>query len=536
MRGILERRYFRTEVFMGDWYVKQFIDSFLGMFKEMPNRASGNYLEQKSAVIIKNFLGPIFDIDSEYQPFAIDISSGSWNVALHSIFFIISSVGLMLLGYISFMFSASSGAQTVRLGFFGPLPTIYPLLSAVFCLLIIISRFFATYKGWSLFSFFIPNAESGNVECRSKLTVPGTQQTRKLIIFSAHYDTARCLPVTGLGFLGDLARRLAKNGLSVFPTIASIVIFLVFLIHLIFALPAWLSIVLVILGLLALVLIVVEAIISEKSANLPYNPGFNDNLSGVGVLTGIMAENIPNASPPPSVSRFVPQDAVDAIQPAPNKKPFNNTNNTDFIFVFTGSEENGLRGSTEFRANYLKALETQYGKNNIYIINIDNVSGKVLKIFNAEKDFAGLKRGGNQAFLHTFEDFIRNRAQFDKSYLETFFTDVEIGRHFSEKIVGSSLKYLPNLNIDPTFIPSCTDMSGMCSCCDRTRNIITIVGREGLADSDYMPRDYHQLTDTYEKMCGVKDGEYISPIYFLAFALSEFARYIDDPQVYNPQQ
>ena len=499
---------------MGNWFVKQVIDSFLGMFKEMPNRASGSYLEQKSAVIIKNFSRSIFNVETRHQPFAIDISSGSWNIALHSIFFLISSVGLTLLGYLSFMFSASTEARTVCLGFFGRLPAIYPLLSAIFCLLIIISRFSVSYTGWSLFSFFIPNAESGNVICRPKSGGPGPKS--KLMIFSAHYDTARCLPATGLGILGDLAKRIAKNGLSVFPTIASIIIFFVFLIHLIFALPAWLSIVLVILGILALVLIVVEAVLSGQSANLPFNPGFNDNLSGVGVLTGIMAQNFPNANP--LDSRFVPPEAAAAIRTAPGEITFDKT---DLIFVFTGSEENGLRGIAEYRANTMKMLEAQYGKDNIFIINLDNVSGKALKIFNAEKDFAGLKRGGNKEFLDFVAEFI-NVKRFDEPYLKTFFTDAEIARHFSKTNAEYSLK----LDIDRTFIPSCTDMSGMCSCCDRTRNIITIVGHESPAADDYMPRDYHQLTDTYEKMVG-GDGEYISPIYFLVFALSEFAKHID---------
>lgn len=498
-------------------YLRELIKEFISAFKEMPNRASGNYLEQKSSGIISHFTEALFSCKTVFQPFAIDYSSGSWNVALHSIFFLVFSAGGVFIGKLFYRFTAVGFVwQTVNFGFFGQVPVFFLLLSFIFCLLILLSRISASFSGWSLFSFFIPNAESGNIICASRKEKEGPK--KKLIIFSAHYDTARCLPPSGKNkFLYTVVSRLAKNGLSVAPTLAAIVICLLFFLHVFFSLSEGLSFWLIILGLIALIIVIIEGAVSSQSSDLPFNPGFNDNLSGVSVLIGLMGLLFPKV---PGRSRYVSDELQKALGDIADKGP--KQADTDYLFVFTGSEENGLRGVVHFRQNYLDKYIKDYLKNNIYTINLDSVSGKYIKMFNKEKDFAGLTRGGNEKFIDLCDRTFKEKT-FEKNYLLGFFTEEEIAAYF-EKDKNGRDKYtciLPKCN---EAIQACTDMSGLCSVFDKKQNIITIVSREtDKEEAMSMPRDYHSLEDSYEKMALYNNGQYLGPVYFLVFALYNLA-------------
>ena len=68
-------------------------------------------------------------------------------------------------------------------------------------------------------------------------------------------------------------------------------------------------------------------------------------------------------------------------------------------------------------------------------------------------------------------------------------------------------------------------MPGMCSLFNKSQNIITIVSRkEDESSGISMPRDYHSLNDTYEKMVLSDNGKYMSPIYFLTFVLYNLSK------------
>ena len=72
-------------------------------------------------------------------------------------------------------------------------------------------------------------------------------------------------------------------------------------------------------------------------------------------------------------------------------------------------------------------------------------------------------------------------------------------------------------------------MSSLVSLFDKTINIVTLVSRETDDRDDIgMPRDYHSLTDTYEKMVEENNGYNMTPVVFTVFALNSIVRYLDE--------
>src|SRR3989339_478803 len=366
-------------------------------------------------------------------------------VCLHSYMFFLSSAGIFILGKLLLAFTSfPSPWQTVKFSFLGEVPSFFTVVSIFLCGGIVFSRIISTYTGWSFFSFFIPNAESGNIIC---------------------------------------------------------------------------STILVILSLLAAVLILIETVISDISANMPFNPGYNDNLSGAAVLAGLMEIVCPaEVKQHWTISSTLKEKLSERGRQGPVFP------NTDFEFVFTGSEENGLMGAVEYRKQILQKHFDKYGKDNVYILNLDSISGKFIRFFNCEKDFAGMNRGGNDKFIAELETFIKEKS-FSGSELLKYFSKEEIKKYFIGE--GANLK----LNLIRSNVPikACTDMSSLVSLFDKTINIVTLVSRETDDRDDIgMPRDYHSLTDTYEKMVEENNGYNMTPVVFTVFALNSIVRYLDE--------
>ena len=500
--------------------VRNIIREFVDLFKDMPNRASGNYLEQKSAMCIKNFTESMFECRTVSNPFAVDLSSGSWNTALHSIVYFVLSAAIILVGLLSRWLAGSTDTrQMVELGFFGDIPIISLIACLTVCALITISRFTATFRGWSFFSFIVPNAESENIICLSR---KDKKKRKNLIVFVAHYDSARSLPPFAKRKSGyKILTKLTKNGLALYPTIAMIafcLILIYFLIQVPIPVVPWVSIVLAI---FALIIILVEGFIGNHSANLPYNPGFNDNMSGTSVLIGLMSSILLKEKP---LQPWYISDKLFKQMPKAKGKDSGEFKNSDFAFVFTGSEENGLRGAVEFRKHEFTTMLKEYKEQNVYVINLDSVSGKKNKLYDREIDFAGRKRGGNKDFFNCCIKLI-GKQEYIKADLMKFFSDKEIDVYFKKSPPN---RYIPKLYGSDDPIPACTDMSALCRSGDKTLNIVTIVSRKiNEVTGILMPRDYHSLSDTYEKMVVRDNGKYMSPIYFLTFVLHYLAQQLD---------
>ncbi|OGF44925.1 MAG: hypothetical protein A2231_05880 [Candidatus Firestonebacteria bacterium RIFOXYA2_FULL_40_8] len=503
----------------GEWNVKTVVREFFGVFRELPDRASGTYPEQKTASMLRGFCPALFDVDVKFMPFAVDLSSGSWNVCLHSYMFFLSSAGIFVLGKIMLAYTSfPSPWQTVTFSFLGEAPAFFTIISIFFCGGIVASRILSTYTGWSFFSFFIPNAESGNVICSTRKEKEPA--ARKLVILTAHYDSGRCLPSVGGKNVGSsLLAKIVKNGLSLGPMLAACLITFTLFVHLVFGLRGAFSVILVILSLLSVIFILVETVISNISANMPFNPGYNDNLSGAAVLAGCMETICPS----PVKAHWTVTDALkDNLSGVERKSTA--FSNTDFEFVFTGSEENGLMGAVEYRKKVLKQHLDAYGKDNVYIVNLDSISGKYIKFFNREKDFAGMNRGGNDKFIEKAETFI-NGKNFSEVELLKYFSPEEIERYFTK----DNSSYKMNLIRSVTPIQACTDMSSLVYLFDKTLNIITLVSRETNDKDDIgMPRDYHSLTDTYEKMVEEDNGYNLTPVIFTVFAINNLLKYLDE--------
>src|SRR3989339_651984 len=433
--------------------------------------------------------------------------------------FFLSSAGIFILGKLLLAFTSfPSPWQTVKFSFLGEVPSFFTVVSIFLCGGIVFSRIISTYTGWSFFSFFIPNAESGNIICSTRREKEPA--ARKLVILTAHYDTGRCLPsFGGINVGSSFLAKIVKNGLSLGPMIAACLITLTLCIHLIFGLHGAFSTILVILSLLAAVLILIETVISDISANMPFNPGYNDNLSGAAVLAGLMEIVCPaEVKQHWTISSTLKEKLSERGRQGPVFP------NTDFEFVFTGSEENGLMGAVEYRKQILQKHFDKYGKDNVYILNLDSISGKFIRFFNCEKDFAGMNRGGNDKFIAELETFIKEKS-FSGSELLKYFSKEEIKKYFIGE--GANLK----LNLIRSNVPikACTDMSSLVSLFDKTINIVTLVSRETDDRDDIgMPRDYHSLTDTYEKMVEENNGYNMTPVVFTVFALNSIVRYLDE--------
>src|SRR5208337_3971138 len=122
----------------------------------------------------------------------------------------------------------------------------------------------------------------------------------KLVIFSAHYDSARCLPPTPKKSIINL---VVMWGLSLVPSIGmkivTVILWVIFISNKIPGiipgfpagnlLPGLIEAMFLGLALIGIIVEIIELYESNKSANLPYNPGFNDNMSSVAALIGIMA-------------------------------------------------------------------------------------------------------------------------------------------------------------------------------------------------------------------------------------------------------
>ena len=502
-----------------EWRVKTVIKEFFGLFKELPDRASGTYPEQKTASMLRGFCPAIFDVRIKFMPFAVDLSSGSWNVCLHSYIFFLSSAGIFILGKVLLAFTSfPSPWQTVSFSFLGEVPAFFTVISIFLCGGIVLSRVISTYTGWSFFSFFIPNAESGNIICSTRKAEAAAR--KKLVILSAHYDSGRCLPSVGGKNVGSsLLAKIVKNGLSLGPMLAACLITLTLFIHLVFGLRGTFSVILVILSLLAVIFILVETVISNISANMPFNPGYNDNLSGGAILCGVME----TVCPAEGKEHWTVSSSLEEKLGGSGRQGVSFPN-TDLEFVFTGSEENGLMGAVEDRKQALKKHLDTYGKDNVYIINLDSISGKFIKFFNREKDFAGMNRGGNDAFIAEAETFIKGKS-FSEPELLKYFSTEEIGRYFTKE-TGS---YKMNLIRSTAPIQACTDMSSLVYLFDKTLNIITLVSRETDDKDDIgMPRNYHSLTDTYEKMTEENNGFNLTPVFFTVFAINNLIKYLDE--------
>ncbi len=482
-----------------------FIKDFLKAFEEMPHRGAGTSFEPRAARILTELARRRLTGNVEGQPFAIDLSSGAWNVALHGTL-LLGSLLLLWVSGLVVKTAWSAGRCPVDFGPLGVLP--WPVVAACLaaCLALLASRFFAGWTGWSLLSFLVPNADSSNVIV-STLPPAETELLRmmpeaawrqrfensgaeRLVIFAAHYDSARCLSLAPRDRTPKFLRAAVKNGIGTVPTIAHVafIVFFAFMTFLswtgraqaVLASP-WATVVILVLVAILVAAAAAEAFLSLRSANLPFCPGFNDNLSAVAAVFDLFAEAMPRAG----------AGLSDRMAGPDRKRPLVKPAKTALMAVFPGSEENGLRGSIEFGRRILRPARECFGVERVLLVNLDSVSGGQLLAANAEHTFVGLVRKGDRRFLEAARRILETSRSVD-------------GKAYAIEVQSRPLE-------------ACTDLTGFARGFRGKLRAFSISSKY----KNQEPRDYHLPSDGPETLLDPDEKENVGTIVAVASALRE---------------
>ena len=517
-----------------------------GLFAEMPHRGSGTHYEARAARMLSRLAAESLEAQVELEPFAVDLSSGAWNVALHGTLLCLV-LALDWLAGLGLAAAYGPGARAAGLGFLGSVPLPFAAVALGATLLLLASRISAGKLGWGVFSFFVPNADSADIvvsdlprlsDGDSLRLAPAERWKRRfeasgkkrLLILAAHYDSARCLPPSkGKGAPPDCLLAALKNGIGLIPTAAYLLLALSFGLSVLLAFldpsgalsrgaPGWIAAVLVLgsFGVAA-----VEAFIAGKSVNLPFQQGYNDDLSGVvaalGAFRGLAPRDAPRAEPAAAASAGAASAA-----PAPAATTLADT---ALMAVLTGSEENGLRGASEFARRVLAPAVGVFGKERVLLVNLDSVSGGELVAAAGERDFTGATKSGDPDFARKAVDFLRGpRLQAARA-----------AESLAPKEIEASLEpagpgaFAYRLRLEPEPLPACTDMTGFCSVGGLNRRLraFTVVSREAGSGPLPQPRDYHQPSDTFETLFLESEPANFGNVLALSLALADLAAEAD---------
>ncbi len=488
-----------------------FIKAFLKAFEEMPHRGAGTSFEPRSARILTELAGRRLAGSVEAQPFAIDLSSGAWNVAVH---------GVVLLGSLAFLWATglfvgrawSAGRNPVD---FGPLGVLaWPVVAACLavCLTVLGSRFCAGWRGWTLLSFLVPNADSTNVivstlppadldELRLEPETAWRRRFEKsraerLVIFSAHYDSARCLSLAPRRRTPKFLRAAVKNGIGTLPTAAQFLLIAFFIVMTLLSWTGraprvlaspWATVAILAFVAAVMAATIAEAALSLRSANLPFCPGFNDNLSAVAAVFDVLAETMAKTA-------VTAEDRIACPNPARPLAAL--SRRTAFMAVFTGSEENGLRGSIEFGRRILRAASRAFGLGRLLLVNLDSVSGGRLLAVNAEHTFAGFVRKGDRRFLEAARPILETQRVVD-------------GHSYAIEVQDGPLE-------------ACTDLTGFARASFGGRLRAFSISSK---DKNDEPRDYHLPSDGPATLLG--DPANVGTIVAVAEALKDILEAAD---------
>ena len=212
----------------------------------------------------------------------------------------------------------------------------YLLLSRLILILVIyfvIKHLFERTRKMTL----IKKESSKNIY--TKIPANNKKQKRPIIIFSAHYDSVSA----NISFRLQVFMFLIYRLIIAFYLLI-VVVFSVWLtldILLIFALPSNIIIIIAILSLFGIVisLPILYLIFNEKPASCSI-----DNASGVAILI--------------ELAKLFKRNPLD---------------NIELLFIWTGAEEWGLKGSKKFCSEHFRTLNEEYDLNKSININIDMV-------------------------------------------------------------------------------------------------------------------------------------------------------------------
>lgn len=483
-----------------------FIGDFLHVFDEMPHRGTGTSFEPRAARIIAELSRERLTGHVETQPFAVDLSSGAWNVALHGTVLLVSLVVLWTGGLLVGK-TWGVGRAPVDFGLLGLLPFPVVIACGVVSLAVLGSRFAAGISGWSLLSFLVPNGDSANIIAstlpRPKVEHLGLDPTeawrrrfgecsaKRLIIFAAHYDSARCLRRGAeKGSTPKTLKAALKNGIGTLPT-AALCVLILFLAaaavlswtgnaHLWLSRP-WVVALVILFVLVSLAVEIVEAAMSLRSADLPFCAGYNDDLSGVAAIFELLAEVLPRKEQTDERGR------IRCTNPA---LPLMRLDESELMAVFTGSEENGLRGAVEFTRSTLKPAIEHFGPDRVLLVNLDCVSGGSLRAASGEHTFVGLVRKGDPSFLEAARPHLQKPRNIN-------------GRDYC-------------VGVAPDPLEACTDLTAFARA--RGLRAFSIVSR---AEGGVEPRSYHSLSDGPQTLFDPQHQENLDTIVAVAEVLAD---------------
>ncbi len=497
------------------------LESFFRTFAEMPHRGSGTSFEPRAARQLSAMAGQGLHARTELQGFAVDFSSGAWNVAIHGV----ALIGLLLASWTGGLLAAAVwglGGHSVDLGLLGRVPWPFTLAAFASCLVCLFSRIAAGVRGWNLVSFFVPNADSANVII-STLAPPGADQLRarqedawksrfresgkkRLLVLAAHYDSARCFPpMMGSAAPPRWLMEALKNGIGLLPTIAYLALAAVLGTALVLGLadidPFDASVAAWVLRFLVLAAIVLgigtaglEALISSRSADLPFNPGLNDNLSGVAVIFG-------------ALTRILPLDGTSGLD----------LRDTVLMAVFTGSEENGLRGSSEFSRSVLAPAVGVFGADRVMLVNLDSVSGPGLIAAPSERTFSAGTRGGKLRFAEQAVELLSS------PFIPAVLARAEMSQAEIDACLTGPGPYGCGIRLEKPPLAACTDLTGFCSGkgLNHVLKVFSLVSKVPGSGPPPQPRDYHQRSDGLETLFLASEPENFGSVVMLAMGIEE---------------
>ncbi|MBN1243389.1 MAG: M28 family peptidase [Spirochaetales bacterium] len=505
------------------------IHAVFGALERLPDRASGTYHERRAARLLSELAdarlngaapggaspgdaspdGAARRFRLGHQGFAVDLSSGAMNVAAHGALLLALTVFPLLSGALRAAFGELGPESLARFGPLFALPASSLAFAAAGALLLFVARFLPGAFGWSIFSFLVPNLESGNVIVDDLPVVPrvpvaetkggtfdvevrrwkdrfaaaraGAEETAphgRLVVLAAHYDSARALPGDGFLTKRRFFAAILKTGFAVVPALAYFACVLVLGFFALAALapdsslaswavswPGWAAI-----GLLAFGLGFsgLEMAMAMKSSNLPYVQGYNDNLSGVAAALACL-EDLASGPPLPG--------------------------NPAFMLALTGSEENGLHGSIAFARRTLRHAVAEFGAENVSVWNFESVSGARLRATCAERTFSGFVRSGDPEFAREYAASLPSAGA---------------------PAAGTAPLYAGAPTLDGTWamplevcfepMAACTDLTGFTAprAFRKRLRILTFSAPERTGMEK--PRDYHRLEDDAENAEGYTDS------------------------------
>ncbi len=506
----------------------QYLKDFLLSFAEMPHRGSATPNEPRAARLLTRRLEAETSTDVELQPFAVDISSGAWGIAVHGVLLVLGTLAAWIAGLLS-AWSWGDGPWPAQLGYFGTVPFPFAAAALAWCIVMVGSRLYEDRTGFHIASFFVPNADSANVIASSlpRLEQTGTTLrmsdrdqwtkrfreakdagTRRIVVLMGHYDSARWLPFEKppkflLAALKSGMGRLLTRMYLLLAVVLAIVCVLGALGLNGIVYSGWIGIVVSIILMLsaatALAFAAAEGGMAACSASRPFVQGMNDNFSAVAALFGAMVRALPKG------------------------KARTLGSGTQVVAAFTGSEENGLRGASLFSKDVLTPAVEIFGPENVVLVNMDSVSGGKLYVQPREVNFSGREVGGRLAFAEEFHAWARG------PHILAADADLMLtARQKSECLVQArSGAFGLRLEYDREALPACTDMTGVWAGLPRAlrRQLrgFSIVSR--VADGDDpigRPRDYHLPSDNVDTLLLDEEPANFGTVAALALTLEAY--------------